>query len=356
MKNKIIKPIVFLLAFCSCLYQLPVKGQVVPRYGMYHIHGSLLNPAYTGYREYVYANVFYHRQWLQQESTPGFFAMVVDGSVSDKVNLGFQATGEYMGLASMVSIGATYAYRMQLSRTSDLSFGLSLGGMYCGVNQNAMKSVMPEDPTLFNLTGKVIPNISTGVYYGSQAFYGGIALRNFSGRSRSEMEQATSLLFAPPVRNIAATLGTFIPINIRTFFRPSLMWQDDFETASHIDATLSVIFMDKFWLGLSFRTSQPFGRAPVSSDVNEAYYSAAILGEAFLTDRITLSYAYDMGLNSFSGGSSNYSGGHQVSIGYYLTQYKNTPYRYKYRFKSHYKSDVCPNCITYGRPDRQRLR
>ncbi|MDR1023951.1 MAG: PorP/SprF family type IX secretion system membrane protein [Prevotellaceae bacterium] len=349
MKEKI-KQVAFLLIFCLCLPS--AKGQVVPRYGTYHIHGSLLNPAYTGYREYVYANAFYHRQWVQQTSTPGFAALAIDGSVSDAVNIGFQVTGEYMGLASMVTFAASYAYRIQLSRTSDLSFGLSLGAMYSGVSTGDEKAVMPEDPTLLELSGKAIPNISAGIYYGSREFYGGIAMRNLSGKSRSELEQATSFLLAPP-GSIAATLGTFIPINERIFFRPSLMWQDNFETTSYIDATAAVIFYDKFWLGLSVRTDQPFGRTPTQGGVGEAYYSAAILGEAFVTDRITVSYAYDMGLSSFS---SAYSGGHQVSIGYYLTQYKNTPYNYKYRFKSHYKSDICPNCITYGRPDRQKLR
>ncbi|MDR3188888.1 MAG: PorP/SprF family type IX secretion system membrane protein [Prevotellaceae bacterium] len=347
-----IKHVTFLLAFCLCLCQLLVKGQVVPRYGLYHIHGSLLNPAYTGYREYIYANVFYHRQWLQQEGSPGFFAMAIDGSVSDALNLGFHATSEYMGLASMVSVGVSYAYRIQLSQTSDLNFGLSLGATYGGINQGAMHPVMPEDPTLLNLSGKAIPNMSTGVYYGSQLFYGGIALRNLSGRSRSELEEAKDLLLAPPVPNVAATLGTFIPINARIFFRPSLMWIDDFETASHIDATLATIFLDKFWLGLSVRTTQPFGRTPMPSGAGEAYYSAAALGEVFVTDRLTISYAYDMGLTSFS---NAYVGGHQISIGYYLTQHTNTPYRYKYRYKSHYKSDICPRCITYGRPERQRL-
>jgi type IX secretion system PorP/SprF family membrane protein len=352
MKKKV-KQVALLLTACLCLCLPPAKGQVVPRYSLYHINGTLLNPAYTGYREFVYANAIYHRQWLQESGTPGFFAMSIDGSVSDRVNLGFEATSEYMGLASILSVGASYAYRMQLSRTSDLSLGLSLGAMYCGVNQGGMNAVMPEDPTLQSLSGKAIPNISVGIYYGSQAFYGGIAARNLSGKNRSELEAATGFLLAPPAKNIAATLGTFIPVNQKIFFRPSLMWQDDLETASHIDVTLSVIFFDKFWLGLSVRTDQPFGRAPAYSDVSGAYYSAAVQGEVFLTDRITVSYAYDMGLNSFS---SSFFGGNQISIGYYLTQYKNTPYNYKYRFKSHYKSDMCPNCIIYDRPVRQKLR
>jgi type IX secretion system PorP/SprF family membrane protein len=315
---------------------------------MYLINGSWLNPAYTGYREYVYVNALYHRQWWQA-NTPGFFALSLDGSVSDKVNLGFLLTGESMGFASLTSASASYAYRMQLSETSDLSFGLSLGAMYCSVNKSETKAVSPEDPTILDLAGKVIPNMSVGVYYGSEAFYGGISLRNMSGRSRSEL---ADFLIAPPTRNIAVTFGTFIPINPHIFFRPSLMWQDDFDATSHVDVTLAAIFMDKFWLGISARTDQPFGRAP-AGEVGNAYYSAAILGEIFITDRITVSYAYDMGLNSFS---SAFFGGNQISVGYYLTQYKNTPYRYKYRFKSHYKSDICPNCITRDRPSRQRLR
>jgi type IX secretion system PorP/SprF family membrane protein len=332
-------PIAILLALCLCLPP-DAQGQIVPRYSTYLINGTLFNPAYTGYREFVYANALYHRQWLRQESTPGFFALLVDGSASDAVNLGFQATSEHLGLARLTSISASYAYRIQLSRTSDLNFGLSLGAMYGGANQNDLKAVAPEDPTILELSGKAIPHISTGIYYGSELFYGGVALRNLSGKSRSDL--ADGFLLAPPFRNIAATLGTFIPINSKIIFRPSLMWQDDFETTSTMDATLACIFVDRFWLGLSVRTDQPFGRKFSQDNVDDAHYGAAMLGEVFVNDRITVSYAYDMGLNSFN---SAYLGGHQISVGYYLTQHKNTPYSYKYRFKSHYKSNLCPNCI-----------
>ncbi|MDR2813991.1 MAG: PorP/SprF family type IX secretion system membrane protein [Prevotellaceae bacterium] len=334
MGKKNILQIALGITLCLCVSPC-AHGQIVPRYATYLLNGTLFNPAYTGYREYVYASALYHRQWLAQENTPGFTALVIDGSASDYVNLGFQVTSEHMGIATLTGISASYAYRMQLSRTSDLSLGLSLGAMYGGVSQSDMKTVAPEDPTLQSLTGKAIPHMSAGIYYGSEIFYGGISLRNLSGKSRSDL--TNEFLLAPPIRNVTATLGTFIPINSQIIFRPSLMWQDDFEAASTLDATLACIFVDRFWLGLSVRTDQPFGRRGNVDD-----YSAAVLGEVFITDRITVSYAYDMGLDSFT---SAYMGGHQISVGYYLTKHQNTPYNYKYRFKSHYKSNICPNCI-----------
>ena len=130
---------------------------MIPRYGTYLINGVLFNPAYTGYREFLYANALYHQQWLGQGSTPGFFALLVDGSISDIVNLGFQATSEHLGVATLTSVSASYAYRMQLSRTSDLNFGLSLGAMYGGVSQGSIKAVAPEDPTILEASGKAVP-------------------------------------------------------------------------------------------------------------------------------------------------------------------------------------------------------
>jgi type IX secretion system PorP/SprF family membrane protein len=337
--KKSIQPIAILLALSLSL-PFGAQGQVVPRYSTYLINGTLFNPAYTGYREFIYANALYHQQWWGQGSTPSFFALMVDGCASDIINLGFQATSERLGAASLTSLSASYAYRIHLSRTSDLNFGLSLGAMYGGVDQGDFKAIAPEDPTILNLSGKAIPHMSAGIYYGSELFYGGIALRNLSGKSRSDL--ADAFLLAPPFRNIAATLGTFIYINENVIFRPSFMWQDDLETTSSMDATLACIFVDRFWVGFSVRTDQPFGRKLADDNTGKAHYATAALGEVFVTDRITLSYAYDMGLDAFS---NTYSGGHQISIGYFLTQHKNTPYNYKYRFKSHYKSNLCPNCI-----------
>jgi hypothetical protein len=102
------------------------------------------------------------------------------------------------------------------------------------------------------------------------------------------------------------------------------MWQEDFTKPSHIDVTAALSFKDRLWAGLSFRTDQHLWKPKAPGNINNLYFMA-VIAELFITDQITLSYAYDFGINQ---GSRIYSGGHEVSLGFYFSRktYKeNTP-------------------------------
>jgi hypothetical protein len=43
----------------------------------------------------------------------------------------------------------------------------------------------------------------------------------------------------------------------------------------------------------------------------------AVIAKIFITDQISLSYAYDFGINQ---GSQVYFGGHEVSLGFYFSR------------------------------------
>jgi type IX secretion system PorP/SprF family membrane protein len=320
-------------------WPLVLTGQQIPQYSHYLLNGLLVNPAYTGYREHLYAQLFYHNQWMRS-AAPQYLAFAIDGHLAKGVNLGLQFSRESLGAVAINNLLASYAYRFQLTRNSDLSFGLAVGATHYGLNFNELRPFDNNDPLLQNLSGKWIPAVDAGVYYGSDFFSAGFSVRNITSGNNFGTHKVDDFLIPVSTWHSVLTLNMSLPVTAAIDFRPALMWQEDFTTPSHIDLTAALLFVDRYWVGMSFRTDQHFWKPEVAGSLNELY-SLALLAEVFITNQLTFSYAFDVGLNSLS---KSYFGGHEISVGYYITRKIDERFNRKLRYKKYtlLKGCYCP--------------
>ncbi|MDR1896360.1 MAG: PorP/SprF family type IX secretion system membrane protein [Prevotellaceae bacterium] len=323
---------------CLCLTATTAVAQQIPQYSQYLINGMLVNPAYTGYRETGYAQVFYHNQWMQA-GTPQYFAFAIDGHLANGTNVGLAFSDERMGALAINSVAAAYAYRLRFDR-ADLSFGLSLGAKYYSLDYSTLRPFQPVDPVIQSLRNRWTPDLNIGVYYGSSVFYAGLSARNITDGRILGGQVIDDFIIPLSTWNAVLTAGFSIPLSERLTFRPSLMWQDDFAAPSHIDLTAALLFFDRFWVGLCFRTDQPFGKNESWGTLNELY-SGAVMTEIFVTNQMTLSYAFDFGLNQ---DSYKYFGGHEIAIGYYFARKVDSRYNRRYRYNKYRTDGVCDFC------------
>jgi type IX secretion system PorP/SprF family membrane protein len=329
------------ILWCAAwLFPVVAAGQQVPQYSHYLLNGMLVNPAYTGYREHWYAQLFYHNQWIRT-GTPQYLAFAMDGKFRKGVNAGIHYTNEQIGAVNINAFSAAYAYRLQTSETSDLSFGLALGIKNYGIQFHKLRPFEENDPVLTALSNRWLPVVDAGIYYGSDGFYTGLAVRNITGRWRMNESGSPALqedFLIPPASWYGVwTVGVSIPVSQTVEWRPSLMWQEDFKSLSHLDLTMALLFHDRYWAGLSFRADRYFWKPKIPDGINENY-SLALIAEIFLTSRLTLSYAYDLGLQSFK---TPYVGGHEWSVGYYFTRKLEDRFNRKLRYKKYATKDIC---------------
>jgi len=302
-----------ILFVCMVMCQTLSIAQQIPQYSHYLLNGLLVNPAYAGHHEAYHAHVFYRNQWLES-GTPQYLSFAIDGAVTQGVNLGFVFSNERMGSLVINNFSAIYAYRFPISSTSNLSFGLSIGAGHYGMSN--LRPVDPSDPILQNLGNSWAPNVDIGAYYSSAVFYAGLSARNITNGRTFGWQEIDNFIISPSTWNSVLTLGFSLPLSERMKFRPSFMWQEDFTTPSHIDLTLALSYMERFWAGLSFRTDQNFWKPKAPGNINGLYFMA-ITAEIFIANQITLSYAYDFGLNQ---DSRIYFGGHEISLGFYFAR------------------------------------
>jgi type IX secretion system PorP/SprF family membrane protein len=316
---------------------LSLFAEGIPQYGLYLFGSPVVNPAYTGSKEQWYTRLYYNNHWVRT-GTPNYFNVSVDGTITNKINVGLYVVNEQMGLANTTDVVASYAYRLPVGETSNLNFGFSLGVGYNRVSFDEFDPVESNDAALLNIGNNAEPLAAIGVFYDSERLYAGLSLRNIAA---GLYKPQSSFLLPNKTRNGVFTLVGFIPIIENLDFSPSMMWQEDMQSSSIIDMTFAFIYKYDYKMGMSFRTEQPLWKP--ESLTNIQTYALAFSGEIFWR-RMTLSYTYTIGLNSFVSG---YLNEHEISIGFYITQ--NVPYRGRiFHFKKH--TEYCPVCeFNHGR-------
>ncbi|MDR3329056.1 MAG: PorP/SprF family type IX secretion system membrane protein [Prevotellaceae bacterium] len=327
-----------LLLACALagLHAAPLAAQSVPQYGLYLFGSPVVNPAFTGSKDQWYARMYYANHWVAQ-GTPSYANLTLDGSINRKVNLGLYIANERMGLTSNSSFAASYAYRLPLGELADISMGISLGGIYNGVDYNGFSPVLPDDPALRGLDNSLYPLIGAGVLYASSTLQAGISLRNIS----SSTSTPTFMLLPKENCNAVLTIASFIPATDRIDLSPSLMWQEDLMSSSVFDLTMSVVYRYDYRISVSFRAQHPLWKPATLS--NPTAYALAFGGELFYR-RFTISYTFANNLSSLVFG---YFGEHEVSLGYYFTH--KTERGRIFHFKKH--TYYCPVCDLQKAPD-----
>jgi len=137
-------------------------AQQDPLYSQYYNNPMLINPAFAGSNERLYAGVAYRTQWAGMDGAPKMYSVNSHiGLADNKVGLGVMAVQDQIGDFKTVQYGAVGAYRIKL-RTSTLSFGMQLGATRFATDPTLVKVFNSADPA-FNQVSETKFNTGAGV-------------------------------------------------------------------------------------------------------------------------------------------------------------------------------------------------
>lgn len=159
-----------------CLLSSIAYAQQDPLYSQYIFNPYLLNPAYSGFSKDLNAMGAYRVQWVGFNGSPVTMSASANMSMVDnKMGVGFFVMKDQVGTSSTTEFFATYAYHLELSNGSRVSFGLQAGGMNF-TNDYAELTAAPGDPQLQNRISEFAPNFGTGVIYSNDRLYASLAV------------------------------------------------------------------------------------------------------------------------------------------------------------------------------------
>lgn len=270
-----------------------LQAQQKAMFSQYMFNQYTINPAYTGTTDNYYATSNYRHQWFGIAEAPRTYTLTVQGpGKSGNYGLGGSIYNDVTGPTSKSGIYLSYAYHFKLTRTQNISMGLSGGLMQYKVDGTKVTVFDPGDQVLTNqrLT-TLLPDFGFGLYwYEKEKFYLGISTPQFVQSRISYTDNGVKSLSNLTIHYFLNGGYTF---NLTSDFdiEPSFLVKYSAPVDVQLDAGARVIFRKMIWLGAVYRTEDAI---------------AAMVGYTTPNKRLSFGYSYDFtrtNLSKYSFGS-----------------------------------------------------
>lgn len=276
----------------------PGKAQQDPAISQYAFNGLSLNPAYAGSHPYMSATVLSRTQWVSFPGAPKTNFFSVDGAIRDMdMGLGLIAMHDKIGVSSNTELYGVYSYHIQTTKDAKLSFGLKAG--FANYKENFNELITWDEDHVFdrNAESRWLPKFGFGLYYYAKDYYVGLSIPTLLAYDKHysfSLDLEKSSFYR---RHFYLTGGYVFPLNKQVKLKPFSMIKYVPGAPVQADLNLSAIYLDKYVLGLGYRSSG----------------SMTALVEFKWNDMFRLGYAYDFlhsDLYRYEGGT------HEILLGF----------------------------------------
>ncbi|GGF18227.1 PorP/SprF family type IX secretion system membrane protein [Echinicola rosea] len=290
---------------------LDAKAQQAPVFSQYMFNPLFLNPAYAGYKQQIYLQSYYRKQWTSVPGSPETFAISGDGLITDtNVGIGGHIMVDRLGAQKTTGGYANTAYHLRVSNEGYLSFGLGAGLVNTSLDGAMLNPMDPSDPSVSTGNERVLyPDLRAGLFYYNPKFYAGLSADNLFS---SSFNFDNGAVLVQPSSNLYLTAGTIIDVSYNVAIKPSILYAEDFNGPSRLDLNAFVLLGEKLWVGASYRTSVNLQGEEFQGETKRPV-SVVGLVEFYVNDRLRIGYAYD---HNVSGFSTKAFSTHDFSVGY----------------------------------------
>lgn len=239
-----------------------------------------LNPAYAGSREALTAVLLHREQWVGFEGAPVTNTLLVHSPVyNQKVNLGLSIVDDKVGTIHDRSFYIDYAYRFQVSKYSQLALGLKVGVKSLSANLAGLRLDQSGDEAFAkDYNSGLYPNFGFGIYYSQDRFYLGLSSpRLIENSQQYRIGGDAEDLYFEEQRQYFLISGALFTLTNDFDLKPTVFVRATKGVSPVVDMTGTLIFQDKFQLGLLYRTTK----------------DAGLLAGVNLTPRLFVGYSYD---------------------------------------------------------------
>ncbi|TBN04665.1 type IX secretion system membrane protein PorP/SprF [Hyunsoonleella flava] len=309
---------------------LPVRNSL--KFNRYAI-----NPTFSFVREQnKYISFTNKKQWAQFNDAPHSYLFSYSGRFSENIGAGIGLFQQDFGVLTTFGGILNFAYNTNISRESNLTFGLNIGAYQSRLNEGKVVVNTP-DPSLQNIPSNFLITVNPGINYGTDFFDFGVAINNLVSYNLNESQ----IIEDNPEQALQAHIMYTGYMNSRGFFdesRFSTLIRSEFKKDQTVISGLAMLNVPKgIWAQAGYNT---------------LYGASAGLG-INITNNIAIEYNYEQSMGDFSGFGSS----HEITLAY---RFKKN-YRYNYGddeeeqsvFNSNKKRKSRPNNLT--EEDRTRI-
>ena len=287
--------------FIMAIAVINVSAQQDAMFTHYAYNTLAVNPGYAGTRDALTVTGLYRNQWVGFDGAPVTQTLTLHTPVfNNKLGVGMSFVNDKIGPLRSTSVYGDIAYKIKLSTTGRLAFGLKGGGNLVQGNFTSLTLNTTGDNAFSeNIRSSFKPNFGFGVYYYSAKAYVGLSTPTLlENEFNSSASAATNKLIKK--RHYFFIAGTVFDIgkNGSLKFKPTTFVKVTDAAPIEADVTGMFIFNNKIELGAMFRTGDAVG---------------LLLGYN-VTPQLRFGYSYDF---SYTNKTIKYNGGsHEIMLRY----------------------------------------
>lgn len=251
------KYLIILIVLISSTWS--VNGQNEAHYTQFMHNKLVLNPAYAGSKESLTFTALYRNQWSGVEGAPTTYNVNAHSAFfNKKVGAGISIVGDQHGFYKTLNIGLDYSYRMPMANGATLSLGLSGNLEYGKVDFTLIDPFEMDDEDIpMNGDTRLKPNFGVGAYYSHPKYYIGLSAPSVMKSTVYNADPSTNPNFNK-MRSYYLMGGFMTRINHAVQFKPAVLMTFNPSAPFELDMNASFLFMDKVWVGASYRLGDSF--------------------------------------------------------------------------------------------------
>lgn len=305
----------FMIAFIA-LTGFAATAQQDAHYSLYMFNGLYLNPAYAGSHEVVDLMGIYRHQWAGIDGAPRSGNISVHGALPrNQYGLGLTVSGDHIGLTTSVSATGSFAYRIKVKKTK-ICLGVQASATYYRQDNtsaipNELQAQGYYDQIYSVNRSLIIPNVGAGIYVYGKKYYVGFSVPHILPASlNKKLELNATDAVAHQYNHYILTAGVVIgketsKVKVRPSFIAKYVKGLD-RNIPDFDLSLGLLFVDRFWLGGTYRLASGLDNKKGSAVV--AWF------ECKITQRLRVGYGFDYSLNRLNNFAKY--GSHDIMLGY----------------------------------------
>jgi len=267
MKN--LKYIFILIAICVVQKS---TAQQDPNFTLYNFNMNIINPAFAGSTDAKQISLGYRSQWIGISNAPNTQAINYTTPLKNGLGLGISLVRDQVFVLQETDITVDLSYKLQLSETHDLFFGVKTGASIVNINLNNAGAI-GSDPLFVRNQSFINTQFGAGAYLKHQNYYLSISSPNFLNGTRY-LKQGNAPRAAVDNLHMYYGAGYHFAINENVKITPAFMHRSTQGAPSSTDISAMVDY-NNIQAGMNYRVDEMYSIFTLFEIMDNVRFGAA---------------------------------------------------------------------------------
>ena len=267
MKN--LKYIFILIAICVVQKS---TAQQDPNFTLYNFNMNIINPAFAGSTDAKQISLGYRSQWIGISNAPNTQAINYTTPLNNGLGLGVTLVRDQVFVLQETDVTVDLSYKLQLSETHDLFFGVKTGASIVNINLNNA-GARGSDPLFARNQSFINTQFGAGAYLKHQNYYVSISSPNFLNGTRY-LKQGNAPRAAVDNLHMYYGAGYHFAINNNVKITPAFMHRSTQGAPSSTDISAMVDY-NNIQAGMNYRVDEMYSIFTLFEIMDNVRFGAA---------------------------------------------------------------------------------